>query len=73
MAMQKGAYWIKPILDAGAELSCGGHRYRDNFDVDPEEEEELIEKSIDIFRHLTGDDTQPNGGFSSSQLQACTS
>ncbi len=61
MAMQRGSYWIKPILDSGAELSCGGHRYRDNLYVDPREEDALIQKSIEVFQDLTGDKTQPKG------------
>ncbi|WVW79353.1 hypothetical protein I302_101321 [Kwoniella bestiolae CBS 10118] len=60
-ALEKAPYWVKPILDSAAELSCGGHRYRDNFYVDPAEEDRLIGKSIDILQDLTGDKTLPKG------------
>nr|XP_018999203.1 uncharacterized protein I203_08239 [Kwoniella mangroviensis CBS 8507]OCF62664.1 hypothetical protein I203_08239 [Kwoniella mangroviensis CBS 8507] len=60
-ALEKAPYWVKPILDSGAELSCGGHRYRDNLYVDPEEEDQLIGKSIDVLQELTGDKTLPKG------------
>ncbi|ORY32009.1 hypothetical protein BCR39DRAFT_525190 [Naematelia encephala] len=60
-AIEKEPYWVKPILDSGAEISCGGHRYRDNFYVDPEEEDRLVEKSIDTLQEITGDKTLPKG------------
>ncbi|WWC68282.1 uncharacterized protein I206_102205 [Kwoniella pini CBS 10737] len=60
-ALEKAPYWVQPILDSGAEISCGGHRYRDNFYVDPEEEDRLIGKSIDLLQGLTGDKTLPKG------------
>lgn len=59
--MAKAPYWVKPILDSGAELSLGGDRYRDNFYVPPAEEEKLIEKSIDTIQEFTGDKSLPKG------------
>lgn len=61
MALEKGRFWVKPILDSGAEISCGGHRYRDNFHVDPAEEDRLISQSIDTLQELTGDKSLPKG------------
>ncbi|WRT69067.1 uncharacterized protein IL334_006050 [Kwoniella shivajii] len=60
-ALEKAPYWVKPIVESGAELSLGGHRYRDNFYVDPEEEDKLINKSIDVLQDLTGDKELPKG------------
>ncbi|KAK4687079.1 allantoinase, partial [Tremellales sp. Uapishka_1] len=60
-ALERAPYWVKPILNSGAEMSCGGHRYRDNFYVDPKEEDRLISKSIDTLQELTGDDSLPKG------------
>lgn len=60
-ALERAPYWVKPILDSGAEMSCGGHRYRDNFAIDPKEEDALITKSIDTLQALTGDKTLPHG------------
>lgn len=54
---------MKPIIESGAEISCGGDRYRDNINVDPKEEDGLIGKSIDKLQELTGDKTLPQGEF----------
>lgn len=59
-ALQAGQYWAKALLESGAELSLAGHKYRDNFYVDPAEEDALISKSIDIFSEVTG---QPPKGM----------
>ncbi len=71
-ALAKSPYWIQPILDSGAELSCGGHRYRDHFDVPPAEEDALLNTAIDKLQSLTGDPQLPKGmGY--SQLEKLTS
>lgn len=60
-ALEKSPYWIKPIRDSGAELSLGGHLYRNVFDIPPEEEDRLINTSIDELQELTGDSSLPKG------------
>lgn len=60
-ALEKSPYWIKPMLDSGAELSLGGHLYKNQFDTPPEEEDRLINTSIDKLQELTGDKTLPKG------------
>jgi peptidoglycan/xylan/chitin deacetylase (PgdA/CDA1 family) len=60
-AVEKDPYWVKLIMESGAEISCGGYRYRDNIDVAPKEEDELISKSIDVLQELTSDELMPKG------------
>ena len=42
-------------------MSLGGEKYRNNFDVDPIEEDQLLNTSIDKLQALTGDKTLPRG------------
>ncbi|KAK8861207.1 hypothetical protein IAR55_002026 [Kwoniella newhampshirensis] len=60
-ALEKSPYWIKPIVESGAEMSLGGHRYRDHFYLDPKEEDRLINVGIDKLQELTGDKSLPKG------------
>ncbi|WVQ83402.1 hypothetical protein IAT38_005543 [Cryptococcus sp. DSM 104549] len=60
-ALQQAPYWIKPILDSGAEMSLGGHRFRDHMYLDPAEEDKLIGVGIDALQDLTGDKSLPKG------------
>lgn len=56
---------MKPIQESGAELSLGGYRWKDNLHehVDPNTENEGIQKSIDILQNATGDKSLPRGWF----------
>jgi peptidoglycan/xylan/chitin deacetylase (PgdA/CDA1 family) len=65
--LEKSPYWVKPLLEAGGEISLGGHHYRNNMEVEPEEEDRMIDVAIDKLQQLTGDKTLPHGGF-----QACS-
>jgi peptidoglycan/xylan/chitin deacetylase (PgdA/CDA1 family) len=60
-ALAKSPYWVKPLLESGGEVSLGGHLYRNNMDVPPEEEDRLIGVAIDTLQELTGDKTLPHG------------
>ncbi|EIW66226.1 hypothetical protein TREMEDRAFT_35402 [Tremella mesenterica DSM 1558] len=62
-ALEQALYWVKPILEAGHEMSLGGHRWWNNMDISPETEDELINLSIDKLQELTGDKTLPKGWF----------
>ena len=50
-------------MASGAEISLGGHRWRDQLHekVDPKVEDEQINRSIDILQEVTGDKTLPKG------------
>ncbi|RSH94231.1 hypothetical protein EHS25_004034 [Saitozyma podzolica] len=58
-ALEKAPYWLKPILDSGAEISLAGDRYLDHFTTKPEVEDEMINTAIDKLQALTGDKTLP--------------
>ncbi|EIW68150.1 hypothetical protein M231_05494 [Tremella mesenterica] len=64
LAMEKVPYWVKPILDSGAEITLGGKRWIDLLDgVSPEEEDSMIRESLDKLQEITGDKTIPAGWF----------
>ncbi|GFZ42973.1 hypothetical protein JCM24511_00691 [Saitozyma sp. JCM 24511] len=58
-ALEKAPYWIKPIVDSGAEISLAGDRYLDHFSTKPEVEDKMINTAIDKLQALTGDKTLP--------------
>lgn len=64
-AIERNPFWVKPILETGAEISLGGYRWRDNLHehVEPKVEDEEIQKSIDILQSATGDKSLPKGRF----------
>ncbi|KAH8883383.1 glycoside hydrolase/deacetylase [Thozetella sp. PMI_491] len=62
-AIERNPFWVKPILESGAEISVGGYRWRDNLhdNVAPEVEDMEIQKSIEIIQSATGDKSLPKG------------
>lgn len=64
-AIERNDFWVKPIIESGAEISLGGYRWRDNLhdNIDPKIEDEDIQKSIDILQSITGDMSIPKGRF----------
>lgn len=50
-------------MASGAEISLGGHRWRDQLHdkIDPNVEDEQINRSIDILQEVTGDKSLPKG------------
>ncbi|KAJ3575721.1 hypothetical protein NPX13_g3937 [Xylaria arbuscula] len=60
-AIERNPFWMKPIMESGAELSLGGHRWRDNLheNIKPEVEDADIQRSIDILQDVTGDRSLP--------------
>lgn len=64
-AIERNPFWVKPIMDSGAEISLGGYRYQDNLhdNISPEEQEAEIQKSIDILHHATGKTEGPAGQY----------
>lgn len=67
-AIEKDPFWIKPIIKSGAEVSCGGYRYKDLLYTDPEQEDKWIEKSLDLFDKLVGQPPQGSSWVSSGKL-----
>ena len=62
-AIERNDFWVKPILESGAELSLGGYRWRDNLHehIEPAVEDAEIQKSIGILQKATGDKSLPQG------------
>ena len=48
-------------MESGAEISCGGERWRDNALVEPQVEDKSIHDSVDVLQAITGDKTLPHG------------
>lgn len=80
-AIERNPFWVKPIMESGAEISCGGYRYRDYLhdNIEAKVEDEEIQKSIEILQSATGDKSLPKGNLESndqsgqifSRLTAC--
>ncbi|EON99091.1 putative polysaccharide deacetylase family protein [Phaeoacremonium minimum UCRPA7] len=64
-AIERNPFWVKPILESGAELSLGGYRWRDNLhdNVKPEVEDEEIQKSFDILQKAAEDKHLPQADW----------
>ncbi|KAH9894590.1 hypothetical protein F4778DRAFT_784025 [Xylariomycetidae sp. FL2044] len=62
-AIERNPYWVKPILESGAELRLGRYRWRDNLYVDPKDEDMSIENIIHILQSITGDKPLPSGSI----------
>jgi peptidoglycan/xylan/chitin deacetylase (PgdA/CDA1 family) len=62
-ALEKAPYWGKKLAASRHELSCGGKRWIDYFEMDPKEEEKHIVEAIEFMEKTTG--KAPKGAFSS--------
>ena len=60
-------------MESGAEISLGGHRWRDQLHdkIDPKTEDEQINRSIDILQQTTGDKTLPKGSHGEAATGLC--
>jgi peptidoglycan/xylan/chitin deacetylase (PgdA/CDA1 family) len=53
-SLERSPYWVKPILEAGHEISLGGHRYIDFSHIDPKKEDKWINESLEKYQTFTG-------------------
>ncbi|KAM0752910.1 glycoside hydrolase/deacetylase [Meredithblackwellia eburnea MCA 4105] len=60
-ALEQSPYWTKELLASGHEIACGGKRFIDYAQVEPEEEAKQIAEAIETLQKITGDKTLPHG------------